>query len=130
MSATGPAAETVFPRDEITPTAETDALADVPQLPLLQALSSLSYVFWIVGAMEMVERLAYYGVAGVRTLYGTNPVEKGGLGVTPSSFGWILAVAALFQSFVPVLTGGLSDRLGYKETIFVSTVIKISRATW
>ena len=126
MSATGPAAETVSPRDEITPTAETDALADVPQLPLLQALSSLSYVFWIVGAMEMVERLAYYGVAGVRTLYGTDPVEKGGLGVTPSSFGWILAVAALFQSFVPVLTGGLSDRLGYKETIFVSTVIKIS----
>jgi POT family proton-dependent oligopeptide transporter len=29
------------------------------------------------------------------------------------------------QSFVPVLTGGISDRVGYKETIFASTVIKI-----
>ncbi len=76
--------------------------------------------------MEMIERLAYYGVAAVRTLYGTAPVDQGGLGVTLAKFGWILAVAALFQSFVPVLTGGLSDRYGYKETIFVSTVVKIS----
>jgi len=29
------------------------------------------------------------------------------------------------QSFVPVLAGGISDRVGYKETIFASTVIKI-----
>lgn len=119
MSASGPA---VAP-DPGEP--EHDAFADVKQLPLLPALASLSYVFWIVGAMEMVERLAFYGVASVRTLYGTDAVEKGGLGVSPSSFGWILSIWALFQSLVPVLTGGLSDRYGYKETIFLSTVVKI-----
>jgi dipeptide/tripeptide permease len=103
-----------------------DALADVQQLSLWPALKSLSYVFWVVGAMEMIERLAYYGVAAVRTLYLADPIDKGGLALTPASFGTILAVWALFQSIVPVFTGGLSDRYGYKETIGLSTVVKIS----
>lgn len=105
---------------------DLDAFTDVPQLPFGAAIFTLGYVFWIVGAMEMVERLAYYGVKAVAGLYGTDAVAKGGLGVTLDKFGNILAVWALFQSFVPVLTGGLSDRYGYKETIFASTVVKIS----
>ncbi|MCH8278257.1 MAG: hypothetical protein IIC12_04920, partial [Proteobacteria bacterium] len=38
---------------------------DVKQLGIWAALASLSYVFWICGAMEMVERLAFYGVRQV-----------------------------------------------------------------
>ena len=76
--------------------------------------------------MEMVERLAYYGVKNDAMLYGTAPVENGGLGLTPGRFGNILLLWALFQSIVPAFTGGLSDRYGYKETIFLSTVVKIS----
>jgi len=102
-----------------------EALADVPQLPLIAAIASFSYVFWVVGGMEMVERLAYYGVKAVATLYAKDPVSKGGLGVTMTEFGTILTFWALTQSFVPVLTGGLSDRYGYKQTIFCSTIIKI-----
>ena len=104
---------------------DTSALADVKQLGLIAAIGSLGYVFWVVGAMEMVERLAYYGVKAVATLYAKDPVSKGGLGVTMNEFGTILMTWALVQSFVPVLTGGLSDRYGYKETIFASTVVKI-----
>jgi MFS family permease len=117
------AAELALPEEEAK---EAVAIADVPQLPLVPALKSLGYVFWVVGAMEMVERLAYYGVKQDAMLYGTDSVEKGGLGITPSSFGNILLFWALFQSAVPVFTGGLSDRYGYKETIFVSTAVKIS----
>jgi hypothetical protein len=54
-------------------------------------------------------------VAAVRTLHGTDAVEKSGLGVSPSKLGWIPSIWALFQSFMPVLTGGLSDRYGDKE---------------
>lgn len=100
--------------------------SDVKQLGLAASLATLGYVFWIVGGMEMIERLAYYGVKAVATLYAKDPVSKGGLGITLSSFGTILMVWALFQSIVPVFTGGLSDRYGYKETIFASTVVKIS----
>ena len=104
---------------------EEQRLADVQQLGLVAAITSLGYVFWIVGGMEMIERLAYYGVKAVATLYAKDPVSKGGLGITMSDFGSILMIWALIQSIVPVFTGGLSDRYGYKETIFASTVVKI-----
>ncbi len=100
-------------------------VGDVKQLGLFAALGSLSYVFWVVGGMEMVERLAFYGVKATATLYAKDPVSAGGLGVTLSDFGTILTVWALLQSFIPVFTGGISDRMGYKETIFASTVVKI-----
>lgn len=116
---------------EVSPVADVNA---VRQLGFAAAIASLGYVFWVVGAMEMVERLAYYGVKAVATLYAKDPVSNGGLGITMTRFGTILMVWALIQTFVPALTGGLSDRYGYKETIFASTIVKISgyltMATW
>ena len=55
----------------LTPNDDTSALQDVKQLGLFAAICSLGYVFWIVGAMEMVERLAFYGVKAVAALYAT-----------------------------------------------------------
>lgn len=99
-------------------------LADVKQFGLWAAIASLSYVFWVVGGMEMVERLAYYGVRAVATLYVTRPADQGGLARDMAEYGTLLLFWNLTQSWVPVFTGGLSDRYGYKETIFASTVIK------
>ncbi|MHC4385117.1 MAG: MFS transporter, partial [Planctomycetota bacterium] len=98
---------------------------DVKQLGLFAAIASLSYVFWVVGGMEMVERLAFYGVKAVATLYAKDPVSEGGLGVNLAKFGTLLMVWAFVQSVLPIFTGGLSDRYGYKQTIFLSTVLKI-----
>ena len=118
---------TLVVRDESNvPPHEEDSstLADVKQLGFWAAIASLGYVFWVAGGMEMVERLAYYGVRAVAPLYATRPASDGGLGVTMTTFGTLLFFWNLIQSFIPVLTGGLSDRYGYKQTIFVSTVIK------
>ena len=104
---------------------QTTTAKDVKQLGIWAAIGSLSYVFWICGGMEMVERLAYYGVRQVSSLYATDAVSNGGLGLAGTEIGAIFLVWAMVQSFVPVLTGGISDRVGYKETIFASTVIKI-----
>ena len=41
-----------------TPPPDESTLADVKQLGLWAAIASLSYVFWVCGAMEMIERLA------------------------------------------------------------------------
>ena len=96
------------------------------QLGFRAAIASLSLVFWIVGGMEMVERLAFYGVKAVAALYATAPRAEGGLGVSASIFGDVLMLWALTQSVLPVFVGGLADRFGYKRTICVSTVVKIS----
>lgn len=101
-------------------------LADSKQLGMVAAIVSLGYVFWLVCGMEMVERLAYYGVKASAALYATSPVSEGALGLTITDYGLITMTWALVQTFIPVFSGGLSDRIGYKETIFASTVIKIA----
>lgn len=103
----------------------TNKVTDVEQLGTFAAIASLSYVFWICGGMEMVERLAFYGVRSLAGLYGTDAVSNGGLGLTGAQIGTILSVWYFVQGLVPVFTGGLSDRFGYKETIAASTVFKI-----
>ncbi len=102
-----------------------NGLEDVKQLGMFAAIASLSYVFWIVGGMEMIERLAFYGVKAVASIYATDAASEGGLGLSVADYGTIGLVWAMVQSFVPVFTGGLSDRYGYKETIAVSTCVKI-----
>jgi MFS family permease len=74
--------------------------------------------------MEMIERLAFYGVRTVATIYATRPESTGGLGVTMATFGTLLLFWNLVQSLIPIFTGGLSDRYGYKQTIFASTIVK------
>lgn len=112
------------------PPTDDTTLHDVKQLGMWSAIGSLGYIFWVVGGMEMVERLAYYGVRAVATIYATRPTSEGGLGVTMATFGWLLLCWNLAQSVIPVFTGGLSDRYGYKQTIFLSTAIKVSGYLW
>ncbi|NRD72630.1 MFS transporter [Shewanella sp. VB17] len=100
-------------------------LREVKQLGMWASIASLSYIFWIVGGMELVERMAYYGVKASAGLYAKAPVSEGGLGISLSDYGVIIAIWAFMQTFIPVFTGGISDRVGYKETIFASTIIKI-----
>lgn len=105
--------------------AEND-LKDVKQLGLWASLISLGYIFWLVGGMEIVERIAYYGVKASASIYATDAVSKGGLGLTMSDYGTIMFIFALTQTFVPIFLGGTADRFGYKQTIALSTVIKIT----
>ncbi len=104
----------------------TNNLNEARQLGAWAAIASLGYIFWIVGGMEIVERIAYYGVKSSAALYARAPTSAGGLGITMTDFGIILSIWAVLQTFVPVFSGGISDRVGYKETIATSTVIKIS----
>ena len=105
---------------------DENQLADTKQLGMIAAIVSLGYVFWLVCGMEMVERLAYYGVKASAALYATSPVSEGALGLTITDYGLITMTWALVQTFIPVFSGGVSDRIGYKETIFASTIIKIA----
>lgn len=100
-------------------------LADVKQLGICASLASLGYVFWILGGMEMIERLAYYGVRSVATIYATRPASEGGLGVTMAKFGTLLLLWNLMQTFVPIFLGGLADKYGYKQTMFLATLLKL-----
>ena len=75
-----------------TQDSQSTSFRDVKQLGLFAAIASLGYVFWVVGAMEMIERLADCGVKAVATLYAKDPVSDGGLGVNLSQSGTLLMV--------------------------------------
>lgn len=81
--------------------------------------------FWIVNTMEMLERLAYYGVRGVIPIYMVLAPEAGGPGLDHVQKGAIFAAWAAVQSLLPMFTGGLADRYGHKNTIVVAILFKV-----
>ena len=80
----------------------------------------------MVNIMEMLERLAYYGVRVVVPIYIAQADEIGGLHFTQSEKGWIFFWWAIFQSITPMVSGGFADRYGYKKTIAASVFIKMA----
>jgi dipeptide/tripeptide permease len=89
-------------------------------------LRGFNRVFWIGNSMEMIERLAYYGLRAVVALYIVEALENGGPQFTQVEKGVIFAWWAAVQSFVPIFTGGFADKYGYKLTVAISVAIKIA----
>ena len=87
-------------------------------------LAHFPRAFWMVNIMEMLERLAYYGVRVVIPIYIAQADEVNGLHFTQTQKGEIFFWWALVQAGVPVFSGGFADRYGYKRTIFFSILIK------
>ena len=96
-----------------------------PQDTMGHKLRQLPRAFWMLNLMEMIERLAYYGVRVVIPIYIAQADEVHGLHFTQSQKGLIFMMWALVQTGVPILSGGFADRYGYKRTIAVSIAIKV-----
>ncbi len=92
---------------------------------LVGQIVALDNRFWIVNTMEMLERLAYYGVRAVIALYIVLPVSMGGPEFTHEQKGTIFAWWAFVQSMLPMYMGGMADRYGHKNTIAVAIAIKM-----
>jgi len=91
---------------------------------LKDQLVGLDNRFWIVNVMEMFERLAYYGVRAVASIYIVLAVSEGGPEFTHVQKGIIYAWWAGVQSVLPMFTGGFADRYGHKKTIAAAIVLK------
>ncbi len=81
--------------------------------------------FWMLNGIEMWERLAYYCVRVMAPLYIMQADDPGGLHLTAGHKGSIYAWWAAFQSVLPMFTGGVADRYGYKKTLGFSVVMNI-----
>jgi proton-dependent oligopeptide transporter, POT family len=73
--------------------------------------------YWTLNAIEMLERLAFYNLRVVAPIYIMQADNMGGLHLTPIDKGWIYAWWSAIQSGLPIVTGGLADRFGYKKTL-------------
>jgi MFS family permease len=91
---------------------------------LLTQVKTFPRAFWMLNIMEMLERLAYYGVRVVIPIYIAQADEINGLHFTQIQKGEIFMWWAVVQSLVPMFSGGFADRYGYKKTIAVSIIFK------
>ncbi len=95
------------------------------KLPFKEQLLSLDSRYWIVNVMEMLERLAYYGVRAVIPIYMVLAASKGGPEFTHIQKGIIFFWWAGVQSILPILMGGYADRYGHKKTVALAIIVKI-----
>lgn len=81
--------------------------------------------YWMLNSIEMFERLAYFGIRAVVPLYIMQAAEPGGLHLTAMHKGTIYAWWAVFQSFLPIVTGGIADRYGYKRVLLFAILMNV-----
>lgn len=79
--------------------------------------------FWVVIIMEFFERGSYYGVMSVLSVYLVLNVAEGGLGFSKESVGVINSVTRPLLYLLPILSGAIADRFGYKKTLLFAFIV-------
>jgi dipeptide/tripeptide permease len=73
--------------------------------------------FWVVIIMEFFERGSYYGVMSVLSVFLVTAVAEGGLGFSKESVGAMNSVTRPLLYFLPIISGALADRFGYRKML-------------
>jgi len=79
--------------------------------------------FWVANTMEIFERMAWYGFFAVSSLYLTNPRSEGALGFTSQQRGTLQGAVTFILYLLPVLSGALADRYGYKKMFAIAFAV-------
>jgi dipeptide/tripeptide permease len=87
---------------------------------LSNALKKLPRVFWISNVMELFERWAWYGFYNAFALYLTLSKDTGALGFTQVEKGIIIGTGSMLLYFLPLITGAIADRIGFKKVLILS----------
>lgn len=82
--------------------------------------------FWVANTIELFERWAWYGFFMLFANYLTGSSDLGGLEFTQSQKGTLMGVGTGILYFLPVLTGAIADRYGYKRVLTLAFIIYTS----
>lgn len=82
--------------------------------------------FWVANTIELFERWAWYGFFMLFANYLTRSTDLGGLGFSQSQKGTLMGVGTGILYFLPVITGAISDRYGYKKVLTIAFCIYAS----
>jgi len=82
--------------------------------------------FWIASMMELFERWAWYGLFAVLALYLTGSTDDGGLGFSHTEKGQIMGIVTAILYLLPIFTGVIADKIGYKLSLIIAYVLLIS----
>ncbi len=88
----------------------------------VEQVKSFPSTFWVANTMEIFERMAWYGFFALSTLYITGPKETGALGFTSEQRGAIQAMIPFLLYLMPVGTGAVADRYGFKKMFIIAYI--------
>ncbi len=87
---------------------------------LTKVLRKFPRVFWISNLMELFERWAWYGFYNAFALYLTLSKDTGALGFSQVEKGVIIGTGSMLLYFLPLITGAIADRIGFKKVLILS----------
>ncbi len=82
--------------------------------------------FWIANIIELVERWAWYGFFLLLPNYLTGSADQGCLEFSQAQKGTLMGIGTGILYFLPVFTGALADKWGYKKVLFTAFVVYVS----
>lgn len=82
--------------------------------------------FWWANTMELFERWAWYGMFVPLALYLTGSTDTGALGFTQMQKGTLMGTVVAVLYFLPLITGALADKFGFKKTLIAAYVVLAS----
>lgn len=87
---------------------------------LVQQIQSFPRTFYVANTMEIFERMAWYAMFTPLALYLT---DAHGLGLGKADAGTIIGIVTFALYLMPVITGALGDRFGYKKMFLLAFAI-------
>ncbi len=82
--------------------------------------------FWTSNTIELFERWAWYGFYIAFPLFLVNSQDIGALGFSQAQKGIIMGTGSMLLYFLPVLTGAIADKVGYKKILLLAFATYIS----
>jgi len=95
-------------------------------MKFLQILRQYPRTFWVSNTLELFERWAWYGMFMVLALYLTGSTDTGALGFSQEQKGLMMGTVVAILYVLPIITGAIADKYGYKKVLAVAFVILAS----
>ncbi|BDD10916.1 MFS transporter [Fulvitalea axinellae] len=88
-----------------------------------KAFKKFPSTFWVANTMELFERWAWYGMFTSLSVYLISSADKGGLEWSSAQQSAVMGTVTAVLYFLPILTGALADRIGYKLVLTISYIV-------
>jgi len=92
-------------------------------MSVAQQIGSLPFNYWVANAMEMLERLAFFSLLAIRPLFAKAPASENGLELSYAEVGTVFGIWAWLQCIIPMISGGYTDRYGYRKSLIVAFIL-------
>lgn len=85
--------------------------------------NTFTRAFYVANTLEIFERIAWYGFFTVSSLYMSTSPSAGGLGFSDTERGILQGIIPFFVYVLPVITGAMGDRVGYRKMFLIAFVL-------